>query len=142
MKKSVRIKICGRQFLNGESDETIVEAVGVWERKEAASKLLYDEAQEENSAVIHNTITYSMRGIKIEKRGGMESDLFFVENKERAITYKTPYGILSMESRCKKIRIKEEERNLNISIEYDLYASDELISENVTEIIAEVQDEI
>lgn len=137
MKKNVRIRICGRQFLNGESDEAIVEATGVWEKKEAVSKLIYDEQPEESGAVVHNCITYSPRGIKIEKSGALASDLYFVENKERAITYKTPYGVLSMESRCRKITIKETEEKLHILLEYDLYASGELLSENVTEVTAE-----
>lgn len=140
--KNVRIKICGRQFLNGESDENIVEAIGVWEQKEGASKLIYDEWPEENGETVHSTITFSNRGVKIEKRGGLVSDLFFVANKERNITYKTPYGVLAMESRCKKIEIEETEQKLNIHIEYDIYASKELLSENITEIRAEVTDEV
>lgn len=140
MKKDVQIKITGRQFLNGESDENVAEAVGTMERTQSFVRITYDENSEESGGIVQNTITYSERGMKIEKRGALVSDLFFVEGKQRTITYKTPYGVLQMVSHCKKMSVKEEEGMLVIRAEYDLYSGDELLSENITEI--EVKDKI
>ena len=134
MKKDVQIKITGHQFLNGEKDENVTQAPGTMERTPSYVRIVYDENTEESGGNVQTTITYSDRGMKIEKRGAMVSDLYFMEGKTRTFTYKTSYGVIQMDNHCKKISEREEGDRLIIRGEYDLYSGGELLSENITEI--------
>lgn len=133
MTNSVQIKITGRQRLGGEKDETIVCAEGTYELNKEVHRVEYDEKQEDG-ATIHNVIRASARGVKIEKRGGIVTDMFFVPGKTKEIQYQTPYGILAMEANCRRIDISDEDEQLLVKIEYVLCSSGELVSECETEI--------
>lgn len=133
MKETVRIEITGRQRLDNESDETKVEAVGHYEKKKEVHRIEYDE-NAEDGAVIHNTLRISPHGVKIEKRGALETDLFLVEGKTKEVAYKTPYGILSMETCCESVRIKEAEEELAVKVKYRLLAGGALVSDCETDI--------
>lgn len=135
MTEKVQIKICGRQRLGDECDETLMVAEGIYEKKKEAHRIEYEEIPEDGGKTIYNVIHASPRGVKIEKRGGVETDMFFIEGKTRGVSYRTPYGVLSMETVCEEIQIKESGNEIQIQIRYKLCAGGELISECETEIV-------
>lgn len=134
MMKEVQIKITGRQKLGEEKDETIVCAEGTYELNKEVHRVEYDEKQEDG-AIIHNVIRASERGVKIEKRGAVVTDMFFVPGKKKEVKYQTPYGMFIMENDCSKIDIACEGERLLIKTEYTLCSNGELVSECETEIV-------
>ncbi len=124
---TVRIEIAGTQRLGTEQDETFVEAQGTYEREQDAAVIQYIEKPEETLEIL-NCIRVQENGITISKRGAIVSDMYFEEGKNSEVAYQTPYGTIPMEIRCKNVSIKEDDRNLHIEVEYDLYSGGELVS--------------
>lgn len=133
MPKKATVKIIGQQTLGGEKDETKVCAEGTYYKKNELHCVEYDEMPQEG-VVIHNVISASNRGMKIAKSGAVVSDMLFLPGKSKEVAYQTPYGTLSMETRCRVVEIKESENEIRILVEYALYTAGELLSDCVTEI--------
>ncbi len=133
MVNNATIKIIGRQTLGEETDETVVCAEGTYYKKNELHCMEYDE-EPEKGVKIHNRISASSRGVKISKSGAVSSDMLFIPGKCKDVSYQTPYGTLSMETRCETVEIKEAEDTIKIYVEYSLYTAGELVSDCVTKI--------
>lgn len=133
MQKKATVEIIGRQTLGEEQDETKVCAKGTYYKKNELHCVEYDETPEAG-VLIHNVISASARGVKIAKSGAITSDMLFIPSKSKEVAYRTPYGILAMETRCKTVDIKETENEICIHVEYALYTAGELVSDCDTKI--------
>lgn len=137
MANNATVKIIGRQTLGEETDETVVCAEGTYYKKNELHCMEYEE-EPEPGVKIHNRISASGRGVKISKSGAVSSDMLFIPGKCKEVAYQTPYGTLSMETRCHAIEVKEAEDAVNILVEYGLYTAGELVSDCVTKIDIQV----
>lgn len=131
--EKVQISIFGKQYMDGQNDETKTKTQGCYEKKNMLHKVTYDEYSEEGT-IIHNTLGISDKAIQIKKEGAMEGVLLFKNGARGKIEYQMPYGRLSMENHCQSITVKEFKEGVTALLKYDLCTDGEVLSHCETEI--------
>ena len=122
MTRDVLVSIKGLQFqtdpLNNEETETITPAE--YYKKSDGHYIIYDEVTEGIDEKTKNIIHVKNHELSIIKRGAINVQMLFEENKKNLTSYRTPYGSLMIGIDAKKVDYCEKENNLKISIDYSL----------------------
>ncbi len=134
MTKDVLIKISGLQISANEveNEDEPIETIsaGNYFFKNGKHYLLFEEVSEGISAVTKTQI--KVRGeesLEVLKRGITNTHMIFDTKKKNRSYYETPYGQLNLGIFTKKIKIEEEENNINIKVEYVLDVNYEPLAE-------------
>lgn len=134
MNNNVIVKISGLQVVENTGDSVEVIAVGKHYIKNSKHYLLYDEIDNENGSKIKNTIKFTEDGAEVMRKGIMNGKLVFSKGKNNQSIYSTPYGDLFIEVLTKDIRLKQQQDNVNLKIDYELYANNSKVSDSKIEI--------
>lgn len=134
MDNNVVIKICGLSKIEdtGENVETL--AVGKYYMKNNKHYVLYDEVDEESGIKIKNTIKFNENSAEVSRKGDINGKMIFVNGENNQSLYSTPYGDLLMEVLTKEIKLKHQEDNIQLKIDYELYANNSKVSDNIINI--------
>jgi uncharacterized beta-barrel protein YwiB (DUF1934 family) len=138
MTKDVIISIRGLQFIQQEDEVEPVEVVtpGEYYKKNGHHYLLFDETAEDVEGVIHNVIKFQKDSLEVRKKGIINVEMIFRENKKTLSYYQTPFGMMNMGIAATDIRLQEEESQINLLVKYALelnesYVADCMIEMNV-----------
>lgn len=134
MYNNVVIKISGLQVVEDTGDNVEMIAVGKHYIKNSKHYLLYDEIDEENGATIKNTIKFNEEGAEVMRKGIINGKLVFSKGNNNQSIYSTPYGDLFIEVLTKDIQLKQQQDNVNLKIDYELYANNSKVSDSKIEI--------
>lgn len=87
-----------------------------------------------NHYVIADTARYRFnhRSLEVVKNGDLNAKLIFENGQTRVCDYSTPYGRLPLEFRTKQISLSESEREIEMSVEYEIFNQGEFVSKNHT----------
>lgn len=75
---------------------------------------------------------FNHRSLEVVKNGDLNAKLIFENGQCRVCDYATPYGNFPLEFRTKQISLSESEREIEISVEYEIFNQDEFVSKNHT----------
>ena len=134
MDKDVLIKIIGLQVVGDEDDEIEVLTKGQHYFKNDQHYILYDEYEEETEEKIKNVIKFNANRAEVSREGFISAKLVFEKGKMNQTLYATPLGDILMEIKTKEIKLKEKDDNINLKIDYELYADSEKLSDSEIEI--------
>lgn len=134
MDKDVLIKIIGLQVVGDEDDEIEVLTKGQHYFKNDQHYILYDEYEEETEEKIKNVIKFNANRAEVSREGFISAKLEFEKGKMNQTLYATPLGDILMEIKTKEIKLKEKDDNINLKIDYELYADSEKLSDTEIEI--------
>lgn len=134
MDNNVVVKVSGLQVVEDTGDSVEMISVGKHYIKNSKHYLLYDEIDDENGTRIKNTIKFTENGAEVLRKGIINGKLVFAKGKSNQSLYSTPYGDLFIEILTKDIQLKQQEDNVNLKIDYELYANNSKVSYSKIEI--------
>jgi len=124
MTKEVLVSICGLHTVTEESDAIIVEVPASYYKKDNKHYIFYEEAAEEFSGTIKNTIKAEEDKIIVSRKGTTDVDLVFSRKQKSKARYSTPLGDMAIGIWTKEIQIEETAKQLRIVIDYMLEIED------------------
>lgn len=121
MTKDVLIRVRGLQF-NGEPDAEKVETItpAQYYLKNGGHYIVYDEVAEGLNENTRNVIHIKDNELNMMKRGVINAEMLFTQNRKNLTSYGTPYGSIMVGIDTDKLEILEEEERLAVHIEYAL----------------------
>lgn len=134
MKDNVLVRISGLQVVEETGDSIEMMSTGKHYIKNNKHYLLYNEIDEESGAKIQNTIKFNETSAEVMRKGLISGKLVFNKGKNNQSIYSTPYGELLIEVLTKEIKMKQQEDNVNLTIDYELYANNSKVSDSKIEI--------
>ncbi|MBO4338201.1 MAG: DUF1934 domain-containing protein [Lachnospiraceae bacterium] len=129
MTKDVLISVEGLHF-NGDEDPAKVEIInaGSYYKKNDYHYVLYDEAVEGSSQITKNMIKFRSGEALMHKKGFINADMLFEENKRNTSCYVTPFGDIMLDINTNAVDICEEDDSIRLSVDYDLQANYEQLA--------------
>lgn len=120
MTKEVLLSIRGLQF--AAEDENTLETItpATYYKKNDTNYLLFEEPMEGYHERTKNTIKWNERSVNLTKKGLINVHMVFEENKKSLTDYNTPYGNIMVGIDTRKVRVREEEAEIEINVEYGL----------------------
>lgn len=130
MNNNVVIKICGMQVIEETGDSVEMTIAGKYYFKNNKHYLLYDEVDEENGIKIKNTIKFNDQVAEVTRKGSVNGKMLFEKGENNQSLYSTPFGDLLIEIFTKNIEIAEKNSEINLKIDYELYANNDKVSDS------------
>ena len=129
MTKDVLISVEGMHF-SGKQDPEKVEIIntGNYYKKNDYHYVLYDEATEGSTEVTKNMIKFRDGEALMHKKGFINADMLFEENRKNTSCYMTPFGDIMLDINTNAVDISEEEDSIRLSVDYDLEANYEQLA--------------
>lgn len=134
MSDNVVVRISGLQVVENTGDNVEMMAVGKHYIKNNKHYLLYDEIDEDSGVKIKNTIKFNETSAEVMRRGMINGKLVFNKGNNNQSIYSTPYGDLLVEIMTKHIEVNQQKENINLIIDYELYANNSKVSDSRIEI--------
>lgn len=139
MTKDVKICVKGYQKdADGNENSDTTEETGLYYEKENLNFVIIENAAKKQSA----RYKFNHRFLEIVRNGELDSKLYFEGGKEYVSNYITPYGQMLLNFKTKSFSIEQSEKQIEITVCYDLFHNEKLLSENKTVVtIAEITKE-
>lgn len=130
MTEDVLISVKGLHALDAADEEEVeVFSAGKYYFKNGKHYIFYDEMVEDTGTVVKNRITLKDGRMEVKKTGPFHSQLVFEEERKNNSWYNTPFGQLMAGIEVQSMRIKEEEKLLEIRVDYELEINYEKMAE-------------
>ena len=84
--------------------------------------------------ITKNTIKFNSETVEVTRKGLVTGKLVFKKGKNNQSLYSTPFGDLLMEVYTKDILLEEKEDNIDLKIDYELYANNSKVSDSIINI--------
>ena len=121
MTKDVLVTVKGLQSMEDGSPPEEVEMVAKGEYyKNGHHYIFYNETIEGFTEQNRNSIKISENSVEVKKKGLTNMQMIFEEQKKNISYYATPFGNLQMGIAATNIDIKEQEKSLELCIDYAL----------------------
>jgi uncharacterized beta-barrel protein YwiB (DUF1934 family) len=122
MTKDVLVTVKGLQSMEDGSPPEEVEMVakGEYYYKNGHHYIFYNETIEGFTEQNRNSIKISENSVEVKKKGLTNMQMIFEEQKKNISYYVTPFGNLQMGIAATNIDIKEQEKSLELCIDYAL----------------------
>ena len=131
MKEDILISVKGLHTLDkdGEQEEIEVISPGKYYFKNGKHYIFYEEQPQDGTECIRNRISLCDGLLELQKKGAMSTKMVFERDKRRESWYNTPFGNLLAGITVTDMQVKEEEQQIDISIEYDLEVNYERLAD-------------
>lgn len=132
MDKDVLVTVSGLLFGTNEEggmEDIEVIAPGEYYQKNGKHYVIYEELAEEQSEPVRNLLRISPDKLSIRKRGLVNAELEFELGNATVAHYSTPFGNLVLGIRARELKVQEEEKRINVDVEYALEVNYEHISD-------------
>ena len=134
MDNKVVIRVSGLQVAEDTGDNVELIASGKHYIKNNKHYLIYDEIDEESGTKTKNKIKFNDEFAEVTRNGVISGKLLFEKGSNNQSLYSTPYGDMLVEILTKEIELRQAEDNLNLKLDYELYANNAKVSDNKIEI--------
>lgn len=134
MNNNAIIRIAGLQTVDDTGDSIEMLAGGKHYVKNDKHYLIYDEIDDENGMKTKNTVKFNEDIVEVMRKGTINGKLVFAKGKNNQSLYSTPFGDLLVEIFTKDISVIQSQDNVNVKIDYELYANNSKISDSKIEI--------
>lgn len=124
MTKEILLSLKGLQMENKEDAqamETITPAD--YYEKNGSHYVLYEEMMEGFTTVTKNRIKFNDSCLEVSKKGLVNVQMLFEENKKNITSYMTPYGNILIGIDTESISVQEKENQIRVEVEYTLEAN-------------------
>ena len=128
------IRVSGLQMVEGTGENIEMLAHGKHYMKNNKHYLFYDDVEEEEGYRTKNTIKFDETCVEVIRKGTVNGKMVFEKGKNSQSLYSTPYGDLLVEVLTRKIALVHREKNVNLQIDYELYANNSKVSDSKIEI--------
>lgn len=131
MKEDILISVKGLHTLDkdGEQEEIEVISPGKYYFKNGKHYIFYEEQPQDGTEYIRNRISLCDGLLELQKKGAMSTKMVFERDKRSESWYNTPFGNLLAGITVTDMQVKEEEQQIDISIEYDLEVNYERLAD-------------
>lgn len=131
MKEDILISVKGLHTLDkdGEQEEIEVISPGKYYFKNGKHYIFYEEQPQDGTECIRNRISLCDGLLELQKKGVMSTKMVFERDKRSESWYNTPFGNLLAGITVTDMQVKEEEQQIDISIEYDLEVNYERLAD-------------
>lgn len=120
MTKEVLLTLTGLQF-DGESNENYSTTFPAeYYERNGKRYVVYDEVMEGFSQSTKNIIKFNEKEVEVTKKGVVNVQMLFEENRKNLSNYGTPFGEIVMGINTSGIRFLETEERIRVDVEYDL----------------------
>ncbi len=142
MDKDVLIRVTGLQMINEEGQEEPVEMVvpGSYYYKNGFHYLRYEEIVDESGEPTVNYVKMSPSAMEVRKKGLINVHMVFERGKKNMAFYTTPLGTLQMGIAATSLTLVEEEKKLDVKVEYALEMNNEHVADCCLEIQAQTKE--
>lgn len=132
MTKDVLISLCGTQFGGGAEVLERAEKFmpGRYYEKNGSRYVLYDETIEGLDKPVKTKLKFGGSFLELIRGGAVNVRMLFEEDKKNMASYNTPYGNILLGITAKKINISENPHEIGISVDYELEADNEHLSDS------------
>ncbi len=131
----VIVTICNSQKMDGEVLPPIeLVAPGRYYKKEGLHYLFFDIVMEGDSDVTKTRIRFNEKQVYLTRKGAQRGRMVFGDRKENVSMYRTPFGVLMFEIDTKKIEVKEEPKQVDLTLEYSMKVENTHYSENTVSV--------
>ncbi|MEG0806290.1 MAG: DUF1934 domain-containing protein [Lachnospiraceae bacterium] len=132
MTKEVLLTISGLQFAQETGVENIeIITAGDYYKKNDVHYVIYDEVTEGMEGSTKNIIKVRENKLDVTKKGTSNVHMIFEKNKKNNTYYFTPFGSLLIGIDAKNIALKEEEKAIDVKVEYELEVNHEHLADCV-----------
>nr|WP_034526555.1 DUF1934 domain-containing protein [Secundilactobacillus oryzae] len=118
---------------DGEQSDYVLDVEGRLVQIGETLYLRYQEMNEEEDSPATVTLKILPNGdVQLTRNGDNRSRLFFSDGKRVQAQYKTPYGLLAIDTVTPSLKLQFNDTPFggSVSIDYFLYAGEELLSEH------------
>ena len=138
MDKDVMIYINGMQYvdLGGQGEPVEVIAPGKYYFRNGSHYLLFDDIGDFSNEWSRSTIKFRKAYLEVRRRGDINTQLVFEENKKTKSLYGTPFGQLNIGISATLIDFKEQEDKIELTANYALEINDTFVSDCSISLIA------
>lgn len=130
MTKDVLVSIKGLQF-NGNAEEAALETItkADYYLKNGNHYLIYDEVTEGYDRPTKNIIKFKNHEMQLTKKGLINVNMLFEENKKNMTNYVTPFGdiLIGLDTEC--VEMHETDSNINLAVDYALEVNYEYLAD-------------
>ena len=121
MTKDVFVSVEGMHFSQqAEPGKVEIINAGSYYKKNDYHYVLYDEAMEGFDQVTRNMIKFRDGEVLLHKKGVINADMLFEENKTNSSCYMTPFGEIMMNINTTAVDILEREDKIILDVGYTL----------------------
>lgn len=121
MTEDVLVSIKGMQVLEMDAeDEVEVVTSGKYLHKNGKHYISYEEVMEGMEGTIQNLIKVDADGMEVTKRGLTNVHMVFEKDKKNVTYYETPFGNLMVGIAATNIAVKNDEKNIDVTVNYAL----------------------
>ncbi|MBD5548990.1 MAG: DUF1934 domain-containing protein [Lachnospiraceae bacterium] len=124
MTKEILLSLKGLQMESKEdaqSTETITPAD--YYQRNGSHYVVYEEIMEGFTAPTRNRIKFNGSCMEVSKKGLVNVQMLFEENKKNMTNYTTPYGNILIGIDTESILVEEKENQIRVEVEYALEAN-------------------
>lgn len=130
MTKDVLLSIQGLQMIDGDENPVELMIPAEYYLKNDKHYVLYEETVPDMPAgTVKNIIKISGRQVDIMKKGAINAQLIFADQKKMQTCYSTPLGDLLVGIHTHQIQIDEADGRMDVAIEYLLEINGQDVAE-------------
>ncbi|EET60080.1 hypothetical protein BRYFOR_07931 [Marvinbryantia formatexigens DSM 14469] len=121
MTEDVLVSIRGMQMLEmNDQDEVEIVTNGKYLHKNGKHYISYEEVMEGMEGTTRNLIKVGEDGMEVSKRGLTNVHMVFEKDKKNVTYYETPFGNLMVGIAATNIAVKNDEKNIDVTVNYAL----------------------
>lgn len=141
MTKEVMITIKGIQrYPKEEAVETVSKAKAEYYLRNKSHYVIFEEETEGFKEKTRSMLKLHGNRMELTRKGLVQSQMVFEENKTYISEYRTPFGAVPMGVHTRKFCVAETEKSIVVDIEYSLEANEEHMADCHIEITIRSQE--
>lgn len=140
MSKKVKITVTGindTQSPDMPADTIKTSADGTYALMGDKHVISYEEVDEETGQALKTIVKFDENSAEVNRKGSIESKLVFIKGEKYETVYATPYGSFQMGTATHRFEKEENEKKINLHIDYDMEINNAFVSTN--SIIIEIE---
>lgn len=124
MTKEILLSLKGLQMEKAdESQELETITTADYYQRNGNHYIVYEEMMEGFTEAIQNRIKFNASSLVVSKKGLVNVQMIFEENKKNITSYMTPYGNILIGVDTEFISLEEKENQIRLEVEYALEAN-------------------
>lgn len=121
MTKEILISVKGLQFGEEEHEDELESITsGTYYLKNGSHYVLYEEAMEGFEETSKNMLKFKQHEMSLTKKGLVNVQMIFQENRKNMSSYHTPYGDIMIGIDTRTVEVKESEEEIRLQVDYAL----------------------
>lgn len=124
MTKEIILSLKGLQMEKNE-DAKAVETIlpADYYQRNGSHYVVYEEMMEGFTDITRNRIKFNDSCLEVSKKGLVNAQMFFEENKKSITSYATPYGNILIGIDTESVWVEEKDNQIRVEVEYALEAN-------------------